>query len=70
MFFYVGLPEPHVLRNLTTTVDEIEQDFAEFFKQTPQTPNGNFVSPDKITLREFDPVVSALPEVFENFEIS
>lgn len=65
VFLSLGLPEAPFLLNQTTSVDEIEKDFAEFFKLTSQSPYGNFVAPEEITLREEESAVRVLPEVFE-----
>ncbi|KAI9562104.1 hypothetical protein GHT06_013069 [Daphnia sinensis] len=58
-----GLPEAPFLLNQTTSVDEIEKDFAEFFKQTSQSPYRNFAAPEEITMREEEPVDRVLPEM-------
>ncbi|KAK4002639.1 hypothetical protein OUZ56_004451 [Daphnia magna] len=60
-----GLPEAPFLLNQTTSVDEIEKDFAEFFKLTSQSPYGNFVAPEEITLREEESAVRVLPELID-----
>ncbi|XP_057381822.1 uncharacterized protein LOC130704418 [Daphnia carinata] len=60
-----GLSEAPLLLNQTTSVDEIEKDFAEYFNLTSQNPNGNFVAPEEITMREEESAVRMLPELID-----